>query len=199
MRRQSILFAGILLLLGCGGSKSIQSEIPKESIIISQGNGGFIDNSGEFTVTLERDEFTIEFFNKRYQGDEHHTAKIAFFSSALSLDQAISGIRAKDISYFDYGTSIAGTPQGYDEIWLDHSGNHSVYYSDEDDKRATLLGEKNGMLHLSFPVHTIMINEMEFKMKKIDIPNLYIVIYIDRNLDGWVQDGELTKATVIFK
>lgn len=154
-------------------------------------------------VTVNRDKFSIRFFNQKYdaQGREYHAAKIAAFLDPEELNKIEVGMDTRDLPCFEPGSGIAAYfDRQYECLFFNHAGHHYVYYEDAEHRRLDLIQEGEVYHKLEFQVDELWFNRTkESSMKETDLSEFYLAILIDRNLDEIIDPGELTKLTIKLK
>lgn len=154
----------------------------------------------EYTeLELKREAFTIRFSNRRYTDDAHYATRIAVFTDKELLDKVMTGVNVNEVPYFAPYTGIAADSFGYSSIFMNNEGHHYLYYKEEQDKRANLVSESNGVLELEWSPHSFYLDEQDKDFATAGIDRFYIVIFSDRDLDNTVGFGELQKIAVTFK
>lgn len=158
------------------------------------------------TLHLGKEPFKLRFFNKRYNPDEKkfYAAKISVSTNPELLEMIKPKMNEEKVPYFAPGTGMAtDQTSGYPYLFLDDGACHYVNYTNEENKRAELISENQDWLKLEMNVKGI-IKKVGGKSSDIDMENieditLYLVTFIDRNLDDIIQKDELTKSIMHFK
>lgn len=206
----SIIAILSILVLGSCKTKQVatETETPNTSphisypvSIVQKDQETIIKNENQ-TLQLKADEFSIRFFNKKYdyENNQPYAAQIALFTEKEILNNISVGMDKEMISYFRIGTGIAASRENrYDEIYIDPKIHHYITYDPvEENKRADLISKKGDMLHLDFPVLALYMNDTTIPMNEIEMNQLYLIILIDINLNSIIDNGELTKVILKF-
>ncbi len=165
-------------------------------------NGEVKTGSGyEYTVTLKKQEFAIQFFNKEYdlENEVLYAAQIVALSSKEELDAIQVGMQKSETACFAPGTGIAAERDGYSSLIINPTAHHYLTYKANEINRVRKVGEKNGVHKLVFDVKAITYNKVETKVSAAKINTIYLAILIDRNLDGIINKEDLTKVMLSLR
>lgn len=198
----SILSTTLILL--CSAAMPIKRPSKKvvDKLYLFQNNKEIEIKGENAKIKIDKSKFSLRFYNKRYNPDakELYAAQIAAFSDKSELDKCEIGMLEADIPYFSPGSGIAADRNnGYKELYLNNYGHHYLYYKDTAYKRLNLLGESGKILKLEFGIDKLQYNDREVKLSDTDLEEFYLAIFIDRNLNGIIDDGELHKLTIKLK
>ena len=182
------------------------SKNPKDTISlgleIQQGEKRIPIRSSEQHIFLSKDRFTV-FFNLKRDDDVAEK----FYAGRLitDVDDGIFNQFEVDKTFEEIpslmaGTSMAG-PQDrpYDCIFFDDQAHHYIFYANEEENRAHLVSEENDLLKLSFDVENYCMQDLEVNIKNSNFEQIFMVFFIDENLNQVVDDGEFVKLEVSFK
>jgi hypothetical protein len=156
----------------------------------------------EEEIQIRRAKFAIRFSSKRYNSskEQFYAAEIAAFLDKSELTKINEGMSTEDIPCFEPGSGMATASNGfYESIIFNNAGHHYLYFETKKDRRVNLISENNGMLRLEFPITNLFLNEKDIKLEKTNLPEFYLAILIDRNLNNVIDKGELTKLTIKIK
>jgi hypothetical protein len=160
-----------------------------------------INNDAE-AVELERAEFSLRFYNKRYNPEEKgfYSTQIAAFLNKSELDKIKFGMSKSELAFFEPGSGMAPAKSGkYEMLIFKSSGHHYTFYEDSESKRLKLLDESGELLKLEFEIAALYLNGEEVQMEDTNLSEFYTAVLIDRNLNGIIDKGELLKLTVQLK
>ena len=168
-------------------------------VTITQNGKTILLKDGDNELVLKKAGFAIQFFCERYTDEAFNAVKIAAFTDKASLDKVSIGANSEEVPYLGPYTGIAGDQLGYSSIFLNNEGHHYLYYKDEEDRRATLIAEKDGLLNLEWKPHSFYLDEEDKEFADAGITTFYLVIFTDSNKDKKVDRGELKKVSITFK
>jgi hypothetical protein len=190
----------IMLALFLFNTANAQKNAVAVSIIQ---NGKEIKIKGDTqTIVLKKDEFKILFNSFAYTDKKSYATQIDDFSDKKGVAMIYNGEKIDSIPYFMGGTGMAtGFGKEYECMYFDKDfdANHYIIYQENGDKRAKLEGKNGDTLRLSWTINKFNVNEMEMAIKKIEIKELYIVVFNDFNLNGTVDEGEYCIIHVFFE
>ena len=193
-----------LLFLGqaCSSTKTLSTkpETDIQSVSIFQNNKEVLINGEKGKI--ENKDFAIRFFCKQYNGEkkEFFSARIVAFSEPEELARIHTGMSKSESICFGIGTGMAASKGGaYEELIFNNDACHYLLYEDKTSKRVDLIGREGDHLNLEFWVQTIIKDGKRFAMNELDATTFYLAIFIDRNLDEIIDEGELTKVTLLVE
>jgi len=159
-------------------------------------------------ITLERDAFSIRFYNKKYNIDKKETydVKLAGFINEREWNKVKSGLEVEKSPFFDGGSAYAVTQEGaYNGFFFSDGdddylgGSHHLVYGHPELKTALLLKKAGDHFKLEFKVEYLFIKEQLVKVADTRLSEFYIALVNDTNLDGIVDEDELTKVVIKLK
>lgn len=155
------------------------------------------------TINLDKAEFAIEYFNKKYQPDQNifHAALVAFSLDEGDFSNYTKGDFIKENPYFKPGTGMAPSYNGfYESIFIENDANCYLTYQNESKRRVNLIKEfNNGFLRLNFPVKKFHIGGESIEIKNTTFDKIHVAILIDWNLNQIIDSDELTRFTINFE
>ncbi len=183
--------------LSCYISKRAYSSESMTDIFLVQNNQSRIIRSNS-EIEIKQAPFSLQFYTKRYAPKRHefYSAKIAALFTKDELNHLKEGMTIEDIPVFGPATSLAAGRYGYDALVISDYGHHICFYENEEHRRARLLKQEGDELKLAFDVFALFINGRNIAIEEAPISTLYLAILIDRNLNGLIDSGELTKVTI---
>ena len=157
-------------------------------------------------IELEKKPFSIRVYNKKYDWDakQAYTTQIAVLLSKDRWEKVKSGGKVEKSSYFSGGSAFAITQENrYNALFFSDSdddyigGSHNIRYATKkDNQTADLLKKVGDYYKLAFKVDTLYLGSKMIKIENSEIQNLYFMIFSDKNLDGVMDEDELTKFIV---
>ena len=154
------------------------------------------------SILVEKKEFSIRFFNKKYNAgkNEFYSAQIAAFLDIKELDKIRVGAKKQDLPCFEPGSGMAPDKNGkYEALIFNNSGHHYLIYENSKSKRLNLIEKGAVYQKLEFVIKSLYYHKKEVPMQETNLSKFYLAILIDRNLNGIIDDNELTKLTVKIK
>lgn len=194
----------IFLVQACKTLKNSQGKKKGSTteLIIFQNGMETSVNSSSLTVAIDKNEFSLRFFNKRYNSEskEFCSAQIAAFIDKSELDKVKIGMTKSDLPCFEPGSGMAPDRSGkYESLIFNTSGHHYTIFENSESKRLNLLDDSGKLLKLEFDINSLYYDNTEVKMSDTKLDEFYIAFLIDRNLNGTIDKGELTKLTIKIK
>jgi hypothetical protein len=152
-------------------------------------------NTENSSIMLKKAPFSIRFFSKAYETESNrlYSAKIIVLQKE---DSRISP--GENIPAFAPGTGLAAYREGYESAEITNEGHHYLYYENENDKRVDLVSQKDDMLELDWKITAFSFEDKNFPVAALKQKALYFYIFIDRNLDEIIDEGELRAVKVLF-
>ncbi|MCC5920805.1 MAG: hypothetical protein LAT68_06680 [Cyclobacteriaceae bacterium] len=184
-------------IIGESNKKDFQTQLT----LFQNGNKTTIDQASK-TIGIERDEFSLRFYNKKYDTENKmfYAARIAAFTDISEFDKIKLGMLKSEIPYFKTGSGMAPDRSGmYEALILKNSGHHYLPYENSESKRVNFLNEVNDLARLEFEIKSIYHENVEVKMANTTLNEFYLVFLIDKNLNGIIEEGEMNKITIKIK
>ena len=161
------------------------------SFVFSQDNNGivFIQKGKKqivrdsiSVIQLDRAAFSIQFNGKKYDSEHFHATQIAVIASKVGLYQARIGQKTDAIPYFEPGTGMAPNHNNmYNTMIVSDLAHHYIYYESEQDKRAYLVNQKEGMLQLEWNIQNCYYEGKEYTFEELPAKSLYLILFSDQN------------------
>lgn len=165
--------------------KIIQNE---DTIFISD-----LDN-----IIIDKSQFSFEFILDDYDEDNWYSARFT-----ASLDSTIFNFGVNtlldNILFFQPGAGLA-TTDIYQSMYLTSNACHYIIYNNNLDysQRAEYIGESNdGRNILQWEVNNFS-GEVEGSIEEVKLDKLYIVFFIDQNLNNILEEKEFIRFTISF-
>ena len=199
-----ILTLLITLTQACKNSKTTNTtqETDSKKLTIFQNNTEIpIKNLSE-SVEIERKKFSLRFYNKKYNSEnkEFYSAQIVAFIDKAEFDKIKIGISKSELPCFEPGSGMAPARSGkYESLIFNNSGHHYTFYENSESKRLKLIDDSEELLKLEFEINSLYYDNKEVKMENTELKEFYIAFFIDRNLNGTIDKGELSKLTIKIK
>jgi len=154
------------------------------------------------SIEIEKNEFALRFYNKKYDSEnkKFYSAQIAAFIDKSEFDKIKTGLSKTDLPCFEPGSGMAPDRSGkYESLIFNNSGHHYATYENSESKRLNLLKESNGLLKLEFEIKALYYDSKEVTMAETELEEFYLAFFIDKNLNGTIDNGELNKLTIKIK
>lgn len=204
MRFHTLLLLIFLFSVGCT-PKVVEkiSQSKSESIgtvsIVQNGKAQRFD-PGTHIIVINKDAFSIQFNNYHYTAEKRHSARLLAFSYDLNFSEISVGMNIKNNEYLGDGRGKASNEGGfYESIFIDTKGCHYLLYENEDSQRLNLISEEDDLLKLGFDIANVTIKGETKTIGNSALNKLCLVLFVDRNLNYIIDEGELTKLTVVFR
>ncbi len=182
----------------------------KDEIHLSfkQGKNEFFVKERNEIIYLKKAPFTIYFNNKEYNWDNKkpYAAQIAITNKIENKKWFVEGNIADydNVNLFlSAGTGMASSENNqYEKMYVeDDNGHHYLTYDTQEKiNRATLVKNLgNGMHRLKWDIDTYKFKHKEHPMKEMKFDVLYLMFFIDKNLNKIVEKGEYHVVDIHFK
>jgi hypothetical protein len=133
--------------------------------------------------------------NRRY-----YAAQIAFLDNPSDTLVLSPGQEVTKVPYFEPGTGLSAWPdRQYDTMTVTNTGHHYVFYENESSGRATLVSQKDDLLELECRVVALHHDGTTAAVSDLQVQSILVVILIDRNINGTIDDGELSIVKIGFQ
>jgi hypothetical protein len=165
-------------------------------LVIEQGYSQY-EIIGDYTdVTLSRTSFILNFDIPRYQTKKkkHYALQLYFSEKDVRATDFIEGTRITETAWFAHGSGIAAPGTGeYLEFETDTDGHYYIYYENDQHARAKLIkpGKK---LRLAAEIRSLM----DTNNKSFPGDSVILLMVIDYNRDGVLQQGEFHKIKILW-
>ncbi len=171
-------------------------------IKILQGNKTYDLINQEENITLKKEKFSIQFNVKKYdENNEFKAIKIAAVPDESIFNSIEQGINC-ETSVFCSGRSMAGyRNKSYPSLVI-NDAFHYIYYENEDSRRADLLGIRDdGTVDLEWKIDKVTFadGKLDYKLSDIPVNYLYLIAFIDKNMNGITDAGEFTKIKITLQ
>ncbi len=172
-------------------------------IKILQGNKTYDLINQEENITLKKEKFSIQFNVKKYdENNEFNALKIAAVPDENMFNSIEQGTIC-ETSIFCPGRSMAGYgDRPFRALAVSEEAFHYIYYENEDSRRADLLGIRDdGTVDLEWKIDKVTFadSELEYKLSDIPVNYLYLIAFIDKNMNGITDAGEFTKIKITLQ
>lgn len=194
----------ILLILGVSifSCKSIKNTYAhKNSIRIVQ-DGRKIKVTNNKIIYIEKKEFTIGYFAKKYKEDWYFGAQVAFFSNKTIFQKTTS----QNMGCFKKNPYALGRQGPEGKMFFADRDEFLSYYSAGyrtdngwDFRTVNLISKQENFAEFELPINKVEVHDNLVNMKETELKEFYIAIFIDNNFNHSIDDGELTKFTLKFK
>jgi len=190
------LFLVMLMLLA--GIVTGQSQ---SSVTFIQGEKSQAVNNSRGLVTLNREGFSIRYFCKRYNGKtkKFYSAQVAILTNPIDTSLFRIGKSTEENPYFAMGTGMAPGENGfYESVFITSEGHHYLYYASEKDKRVSLISKTKKLLELEWKIKGAYAGGDEIAFTDLRFSILYLVIFIDNDLNNRIGLNECKIIQVQF-
>ena len=173
------------------------------NVTFIQGDSVYVVSADRDTIEIERKPFSIRYFGKRYNTEQRlfYAAQIAVLDNRKDIGVLSVGMSAENTTYFEPGSGMAQNENCNDYIMaVNESGHHYLIYENESHRRVDLISKKANILELQWNVSGVNFRQTkDLSFSEMKKSTLYFVIFLDRNLDDIIDEGELKVVTVNFK
>lgn len=192
------LLALIFVLNSCKSSKSLVATVNQkgEEIILIPGTQ---------QIKLKKEAFDLYFdvFPYDKENKKFYSVKIAATTNIEDLKFLSEGEISDDNTAFCSGCGLSGyRDKPYSSLFISY-GHSYIMYKDDNSKRAELVKQlDNGKVRLKWRIDKVSFNdsgdyeEVDIESFKSDI--LYIMIFIDENLNNKIDKGEYSLLNIDF-
>jgi hypothetical protein len=180
----------------------VNAQDKSNDISFVQGDKTVIISKNVDSVVLDRKNFSIRYFGKKYEERKgvFFAAQVAVLIDSKDIGKISVGTRTEDIPYFSTGTAIAAdTDTSYNEAYINNEGNNYLFYENEKDRRVKLIYKEKDLLELEWTIPAFYYKEKEIQFSELEFPQLYFVFFIDRNRNEAIDKNEVKIITVSFR
>lgn len=154
------------------------------------------------SVEIERKKFSLRFYNKQYDSENkaYYSAQIAAFIDKNEFNKIKTGMPKSETSCFSPGSGMAPAKSGkYESLIFNKYGHHYAFYENPESKRLNLIDDTGERLKLEFEINALHYNNKDVNIENSNLDVFYIALFIDQNLNGIIDKGELNKLVIKFK
>jgi hypothetical protein len=156
--------------------------------------------SGFNSLNIILDSFTLEFNSKVYTEKKYYSVQIAAMKDKADIEAVMEGEDVDNILFFVPGSGMAsdkGLP--YSSLVLTPEAHHYIIWELKGEKRAELVSQEKENIRLKWTI-----TEMTFKSKTFTIPQstfltIYLVVFMDANLNYSLDKGEWSVVELNFR
>lgn len=191
----------ILFFLGFSASSRQSSDLKDLGLKIEQGKESYVIHSSEQTIQLNKDKFSMVFNLKKDDeiAEVYYAARVIADIDPDIFKQFEADTPFEKVPALAEGTSMAGPKDApYECIFFHDQAHHYIFYSNEEAKRANIVSKENDELQLSFDIENYCMQDLEVNIKNSNFEQIYLVFFIDKNLNEIVEDGEFVKLEINF-
>ena len=204
MLRTSILQWFCVFVFSLMASHRLEGQaLINNKVTFIQGDSVYVVSADRDTIEIERKPFSIRYFGKRYNPEQKlfYAAQIAVLDNRKDIGVLTVGMSAENTTYFEPGSGMAQNENCNDYIMaVNESGHHYLIYENESHRRVDLISKKANILELQWNVSGVNFRQTkDLSFSEMKKSTLYFVIFLDRNLDDIIDEGELKVVTVNFK
>jgi hypothetical protein len=174
-----------------------------EGITIEQDGKRINITQNTTEINLDKMPFSLEFevFPYNPEKEKWYAVQIAATANKDNLKYFKEGEIGDQNPFLSPGTGMAseeGKP--YSSMVIRDDGNHYIYYENESHRRADLVEKKdNGKVRLKWNVNLFWVDDKEIEIAKSSFKEIYIMIFIDNNLNKIIEKGEYNLLKLKFK
>lgn len=169
---------------------------------IIQDGKEFVIQSTEQNINLTKDKFEI-IFNLKKDDDiaqKYYAARIVADVDPDIFKQFEVDKKFEEIPSLAIGTSMAGPKDApYNCIFFDDQAHHYIFYNNEDEKRVNLISKEEDILQVGFDIENYCMQDFEINISNSNFEEIFMVFFIDKNLNEIVEDGEFFKLKITFE
>jgi len=189
----------IASILFCSSLLNAQSFTPNQ-LKIKQGNKIVTINNTDQTISLKREQFSIQFLNQPYQEKKglFYAARALVTDSKINLDLERKLI--DEIPYFEPGTGFeAEQNQLIHHPILSADGHQYLYYVSNKDKRVEKVGTAATWDIYQWNLEGVNQYDNDMDWNTYDNDEVNILFIVDRNLNGQLEKGEFHNLRIILQ
>lgn len=202
MAFNSILPLLMTLMMNTFSLSQSHQDLTTLGLKIIQDGKEFAIETTEQNIKLAKEKFEITFNLKRDDdvAEKYYAARIVADIDSDIFNQFDPEKTFEEIPSLAIGTSMAGPKDApYNCIFFDDQAHHYVFYNNEDEKRAKLLSKENGILKLGFDIENYCMQDFEINISNSNFEEIFMVFFIDKNLNEIVEEGEFVKLQITFE
>ena len=193
-----LLLCIIASVSSCKSLKNNASSI--EELFIFQNGKEKIINSE--SITIDKKEFSLRLFNEKsnLSSDKFNVTRVASSLNSEEFDTIKIEMQIEDSQYFSFGSAFAVDLElGHSLLFVEDIGSNSLFYDNEKAKSLNLLEKGDPYYKLEFKIAGFFLDQKAVSIADTHIDQFYLAILNDRNDNGIINKGELTKLTINLK
>lgn len=169
------------------------------SIVLNE-NVTYKINAFPDTIYLDRRGIEIQFYNKIYNSKrkKFYACQLAVFDNDKVFNQIEIGKNKNDLPCYSMGSGMAAEETGYESFFVNNYGHHYLYYENDSNSRINLLQKGKPYNKYGFVINKLTINGIMQEITRSPIGTLFVSMFVDRNLNNIIEEGELGKAVLLF-
>ncbi|MBI3133717.1 MAG: hypothetical protein HYZ14_03490 [Bacteroidetes bacterium] len=197
-----LIFVFGALMTAANPACALKVEKPNHPGIFIYQNGAEFQVKNDTVFQLPRNPFSIRYFSRMWneKAKKFYTAQIAGFVNKSEMLAVRTGMKTDLIPCFSPGTGMAPDRSGfYTEFIIRSYAHHYLLYENEQNRRVQLISAGRDFSYFDFAIASFYIDDMTYSVNDFPYPELFLVVFIDDNLNNRTDAGELTRFTIQFK
>lgn len=179
----------------------IDNQFPTETLrpLIRQNNKDYVIDIKNKKIELIKSPFSIVFNNKKWDPNnlKLYSATIVFLSDYEIYNNIKVNTSVSSVSCLESGNLISGGHSPFESFQIGDVG-YNLIYENQYSTKLNLLKSENGIYTLELPVINFSKNDKLIELKNLNENKLYLVFFIDRNLNRFIDENELFKCEINF-
>jgi len=175
----------------------LNSNLPKIAFI-QNGKKQVLEQSNQ-EIMLKKFPFSITFplIDNTKIKDAYYNTRITASPDKRLLEKVKVGTRTKKTAFFALGTSMAAIKTN---LHVDNEGHNALAYENLEYDRVKIIKRMdNNVILVSFDVNSVKeIALKDYPQDKFLKQPLYLLIFIDKNLNERIETDELNKVKLLF-
>jgi len=188
----------LVACFSCASYKKCKTTEITDLVVVQDGVENIVNDNNK-TVKLRKSDFSIRFYNKRYapESQEFYSAQLVAFANKNEMPKIEAGMQKSNIAALKPGTGMASGSDGkYSALIFKNTAHHYLFYKDSTSQRVDLIKQDEEYLKLEFSIEAAILNGEKYSIDKFPLSEFYILVVIDRNLDGIINTGEFKQLTL---
>jgi len=149
-------------------------------------------------INLEKSEFTFEFILQEYTEENWYSARFTASTDPVIFNFENNTL-LNNILFFQPGAGLA-TTESYKSMYLTKNACHYIIYNNKNyyAKRAEYIGKNfDGRNILQWNINNFS-GDVDSSVENAEVDKIYIVLFIDQNLNNIIEEYEYIRFEINF-
>ncbi len=193
------ILSNILSIILLGTVLSAQEQVIQH-LWIKQGDESVLIDQPKQSITLKKDTFSLQFWNKAYQPKKNQFYAAQAVIISQDIPDHFEGLSLDEVSYFEPGTGFAAdSDQNLSYPFFSNEGHQYLYYTSEKDRRIDKIKKhENGNIY-NWTIKGLWMDEENYNWETIVTDSIHILFFIDTNQNDVMDKGEYFIIDIIFE
>lgn len=193
------MLLNILSIILLGTVVSAQEQAVQH-LWIKQGDESILIDQAEQSITLKKDAFSIQFWNKAYQPKKNQFYAAQAVIISQDIQDHFEGLSTDEVPYLASGTGFAAeSNQNLSYPFYSNEGHQYLYYTSEKDRRIDKVKKHNNGNIYNWTIKGLWMDEEDYDWKTIVTESIHLLFFIDSNQNDVMDKGEYFIIHIAFE